>query len=106
MIENEKDVVSQQSQDSTPKKETKKFTLKLLGLVLTLTAVFFMLLGGFIYICGGSVGVLAMTGIATMLNIFALISIIGHFIVEKQVKFDAVHIVIALSLLANILTLF
>lgn len=82
------------------------FSLKNISVFLSLVAMFFMLLGAFILICGGTKGVLAMTGIATIINIGAIGSMIAYFICEKRVVFEVLHIVVALSLLANIITIF
>ncbi len=82
------------------------FSLKNLPVFLSLVAMFFMLIGAFILICGGTKGVLAMTGIATIINIGAIGTLVAYFICEKKVLFEVLHIVVALSLLANIITIF
>lgn len=82
------------------------FSLKNIPVFLSLVAMFFMLLGAFILICGGTTGVLAMTGIATIINIGAIGTLVAYFICEKRISFEVLHIVVALSLLANIITIF
>lgn len=82
------------------------FSLKIMPVLLSLVAMCFLLLGAFILVCGGSKGVLAMAGIATIFNIFAIGFVVAYFICEKKAAFDVLHIVVALSLLANIIAIF
>ena len=95
-----------QATKKTKSSEKSFFYFKNLPLLLSLVAMFFMLLGAFILVCGGTTGVLAMTGIATLINIFSIGTMVAYFIKEKQVTFEVLHIVVALSLLANIIALF
>lgn len=102
------EVIIEAKPQTTKKKSGEKtfFSLKNLPVLLSLVAMFFMLLGAFILICGGTTGVLAMTGIATLFNIFSIGTIVAYFIGEKRAAFDVIHIVVALSLLANIIAIF
>lgn len=105
----EDEVVIEAKPQTTKKAKTSAKTFlsfKNWSIILSLVAMAFLLLGGFILVCGGSTGVLAMTGIATLLNIFAIGTMIAYFIKENQVAFEALHIVVALSLLANIIAIF
>lgn len=105
----EDEVIIEAKPQNTKKKSNDSktfFSLKNLPVLLSLAAMFFMLLGAFILICGGSKGVLAMTGIATLFNIFAIGTIVAYFICEKRAAFEIIHIVVALSLLANIISIF
>lgn len=81
-------------------------SLRVLPVLLSLVSMFFLLLGAFILVCGGMKGVLAMTGIATLFNIFSIGVLVAYFACEKRAAFEVLHVVVALSLLANIIAIF
>ena len=107
----EEEVVIVAKPQSTNKKASKKdshplFGLKNIPILLASTSLLFVLIGMFTAICGGHIGYIVLTAIATVVNIASIIIAVVNFFIQKKVKLEPLHIVIAFAILANILVLF
>lgn len=100
-------VAKPQSTKKASKSDTHPLlTLKNIPILLSSISLLFVLVAMFVALCGGHGGYIVLAAIATVINISALVIAVVNFFLQKKVKLEPLHIVIAFSILANIIVLF